>query len=167
MIFHATVLSNCHDLLHRSDGIAGVSPMGTTVAPREATVSPEIHAQTSSRALASGIHCIVMKSGSKSPNTLTFDRPTRLHLPDYTLAQLVGEVRVCLARKRLEQCVSCPLMTQTLGYPNPLDDGTYGFGPYAIPASQVFFTTRHSLAIVNIRPVIPGALPIIPSSVQF
>ena len=43
-----------------------------------------------------------------------------------------------------------------LGFPSPLDHAKYGFGPYTIPESQVFYATPSSLAFVNIRPVSAG-----------
>ena len=42
------------------------------------------------------------------------------------------------------------------------DEGTFAFGPHSIDASQVFLQTPLCLALVNLRPVVPGHVLVIP-----
>jgi bis(5'-adenosyl)-triphosphatase len=43
---------------------------------------------------------------------------------------------------------------------------SYFFGPYALHNSQIFFETPLSLAIVNLKPIVPGHVLIIPKRVE-
>lgn len=40
------------------------------------------------------------------------------------------------------------------------------FGPYLLSPSQVFFETPLSLAIVNLKPIVPGHVLVIPKRVE-
>lgn len=42
------------------------------------------------------------------------------------------------------------------------DEGPFAFGPHSIDASQVFLQTPLCLALVNLRPVVPGHVLVIP-----
>lgn len=93
-------------LCHRSDGIASLgtpsSPFAPTDSASAASASNDSANQHSGIAIAAGLHCILMRPTEKVPRKLpellgkvpgSSDRPTRIHLDNYTLAQLVGEVR--------------------------------------------------------------------------
>jgi diadenosine tetraphosphate (Ap4A) HIT family hydrolase len=43
---------------------------------------------------------------------------------------------------------------------------SYFFGPYALHNSQIFFESSLSLAIVNLKPIVPGHVLIIPKRVE-
>lgn len=36
------------------------------------------------------------------------------------------------------------------------------FGPYAIDEDQVFYSTRLTMAIVNLKPIVPGHILVVP-----
>ncbi|KAF9898128.1 hypothetical protein BX616_004457, partial [Lobosporangium transversale] len=38
---------------------------------------------------------------------------------------------------------------------------TYRFGPHIIPASQIFFRSKYSLGLVNLKPILPGHVLVI------
>ena len=41
----------------------------------------------------------------------------------------------------------------------------FQFGQYKIAADQVFLITKHSLALVNLKPIVPGHVLVIPRRV--
>lgn len=108
------------------------TPIGAPMPP----VTPKCEIVNSARAIAVGMHCAAMRASSIPEKIVSASgRAACVYLPDYTVAQFVGEV---------------------LGFPGPLDSGKLGFGPYSIPESQVFFATASSFAFVNIRPTTQG-----------
>ncbi|KAJ3411335.1 hypothetical protein HDV05_002356 [Chytridiales sp. JEL 0842] len=42
---------------------------------------------------------------------------------------------------------------------------TFPFGPWPLPPSEIFLTTPHSLALVNLKPLVPGHVLLIPRRV--
>jgi len=46
--------------------------------------------------------------------------------------------------------------TDLLGFENCLDPSVRCFGPYAIRTSEVFYESNHSVALVNLKPIVPG-----------
>lgn len=40
--------------------------------------------------------------------------------------------------------------------------GAYAFGPVSLSPGQVFYATRHSIAVVNLKPVVPGHVLVLP-----
>jgi hypothetical protein len=182
---------------------------------------PKCEIVNSARAIAVGMHCAAMRASSIPEKVVSASgRAACVYLPDYTIAQFVGEVRpaprrsAALRRARSTRgvpaerrgpsaevagmrggsCVCCGLPAcdegggfgvgwgwgmlfsmrrvwvlcvawppaQVLGFPGPLDRSKFGFGPYTIPETQVFFATPSSLAFVNIRPVTQGHVLVAP-----
>ena len=65
-------------------------------------------AYTSSKAIASGMHCFLMKSQHASTaHEASWDRPSRVYLPDSSLAQFVGEVRSWMCCYNLSIFIYC------------------------------------------------------------
>lgn len=58
--------------------------------------------------------------------------------------------------KEVNQLSFTRLVAGLLGHPRLLDEDTYSFGPNVIPTSQIFYDSIHSIALCNIKPVLPG-----------
>jgi diadenosine tetraphosphate (Ap4A) HIT family hydrolase len=85
------------------------------------------------RVLGAGMQCVYM-TAEHNP-AAPHDRNAMLTIADYTLADVVGEV---------------------LGFAGALSDAAWGFGPYTVPAAQVFYSSSKSFAFVNAKPACAG-----------
>ncbi|KDO23096.1 hypothetical protein SPRG_11940 [Saprolegnia parasitica CBS 223.65] len=54
------------------------------------------------------------------------------------------------------------LVQDLLGFQHCLDPLYRAFGPYAIRLSEVFYESTHSVALVNLKPIVPGHVLVIP-----
>ncbi|OQR87623.1 hypothetical protein ACHHYP_08503 [Achlya hypogyna] len=54
------------------------------------------------------------------------------------------------------------LCTELLGFDRCLEPSWRAFGPYPIRFSEVFYESAHAVALVNLKPIVPGHVLVIP-----
>lgn len=120
---------------HKSHG-------GGTGMEHHPSPGPDAGIVNPTRAASIGMHCVCMRRSAIPDQVVSCaGKAAILYLPDINLSHFVGEV---------------------LGFPSPLDRNRLGFGPYSVPAAQVFASTDLSLAMVNHRAACAGHVLILP-----
>eukprot|EP00898_Chlorokybus_atmophyticus_P006890 jgi/Chlat1/7201/Chrsp57S06848 len=82
--------------------------------------------------------------------------------------RLASRTRISFRTMASSDKASHPRAEDTESVPTAVDTPTttFDFGPYKVPAFEAFFWSEHALAMVNLKPVVPGHIlptrPLIP-----